>query len=70
MLTMGDDEPAVMCWRARDLGVALAAAYNMGLPVALPEDVAEEFSFGPELAGSVKKQHLEEMYLGQEDLDQ
>ena len=42
MVTMSDDEPAVMCWRARDLDAALAAAIDMGLPVAIPEAVAEE----------------------------
>ena len=65
MLTMSGDEPAVMCWRVEDLDAALAAAHDMGLPVALDEDVAEELGFGPERAGSA-----EEMYLAQEELDQ
>ena len=70
MLTMSGDEPAVMCWRVEDLDAALAAAHDMGLPVALDEDVAEELGFGPERAGSAEEQHLEEMYLAQEELDQ
>ena len=69
-LTMSDDEPVVMCSRERDLDAALAAADDMGLPIAIARSFVEKLRCGPEIAGSAEEQHLEEMYLAQEELDQ
>ena len=69
MLTMSGDEPAVMCWRVEDLDAALAAAHDMGLPVALAEGVVRvQFSFWPELPGSAEHNIGEEFYLAEEEL--
>ena len=53
---MSGDEPAVVCWRVEELDAALAAAHDMGLPVALAEDVAEALGFESPRPGSVEEQ--------------
>ncbi len=59
-LTMSGDEPGVMCWREKDLDAALAAADDMGLPIAITRSLAEELRCGPEIAGSAAEEDLDE----------
>ena len=69
LLTMSDGEPAIVCWRVEELDSALAAAHDMGLPVALAEGVVRvQFSFWPELPGSAEHNIGEEFYLAEEEL--
>ena len=47
LLTMNGGEPAIVCLRVEKLDAALAAAHDMGLPVALSPDVVEAHDFRP-----------------------
>ena len=40
-VAMIQGEPAIVCWRERDVEAALSAAADMGLPVATSWSVAE-----------------------------
>ncbi len=47
-IAMIHSEPAVLCWQVRDYEAALAAAGNMGLPIATCWSVAEAVGFYPD----------------------
>ena len=46
-IAMINGEPVVVCWRERDVDAALAAAYDMGLPVASSWSVMAALGFYP-----------------------
>ena len=55
-VAMIQGEPAVVCWRERDVEAALSAAADMGLPVATSWSVAEAAGFYPDAhVGSVEE---------------
>ena len=49
ILTMIDGEPVVVCWQPRDFEVVLAAAADMGLPVAVSSKRPGYYPGGQEL---------------------
>ncbi len=60
LLTMNGGEPAIVSLRVEELDAALAAAHDMGLPVALYPAVVEELGFRPDCPGSAEYDIAEE----------
>ena len=65
LLTMAGSPPFIVSLRMEDLDAALAAAHDMGLPVALYPDVAKELGYLPDPPGSAEYDIAEEEALDQ-----